>query len=157
LIETVSSKIHSKEILFILYSTFYSTVFYNRSCFSYSKFIIYIKYHPYFIILHTTNFFSLISISTTIYYFILIYITVTFNLYYPYVRLVWQTYAESVERPLRVPDACAAATPFSSAYLLPFIRVFAGPICRCRQYEGPGPGNSATGGRRSSRNGKRLW
>jgi hypothetical protein len=44
---------------------------------SYSKFIIYINYHPYFIIFLTNNFF-LILISTTIHYFILIYIIIIF-------------------------------------------------------------------------------
>jgi hypothetical protein len=44
---------------------------------SYSKFILYINYHPYFITFLTNNF-SLIPISTTIHYFILIYIIIIF-------------------------------------------------------------------------------
>jgi hypothetical protein len=48
---------------------------------SYSKFILYIKYHPYFNIFYTTSFFSPILISTTIHYFILLYISIIFYFY----------------------------------------------------------------------------
>jgi hypothetical protein len=44
---------------------FYSIIFLNPSRSSYSKFILYINYHLYLIIFSTTNFFSLIPISTT--------------------------------------------------------------------------------------------
>jgi hypothetical protein len=44
-------------------------MFFNLSCSSYSKSILYINYHPYFIIFHTTNFFSLIPISITFHSF----------------------------------------------------------------------------------------
>jgi hypothetical protein len=44
----------------------YNTIFLNPPRASYSKFILCINYHPYFIIFPTTNFFSLIPISTTI-------------------------------------------------------------------------------------------
>jgi hypothetical protein len=76
-------------------------VFYHPSRSSYSKFILYINYHPYFNIFYTTNFFSHIPISTTIhffyfyaeltykfiiYYFILIYIIITFYFLYHITR-----------------------------------------------------------------------
>jgi hypothetical protein len=68
----LSSKIHiPKEyfLFFIAHTLFYNTMFFNLSCSSYSKSILYINYHPYFIIFHTTNFFSLIPISITFHSF----------------------------------------------------------------------------------------
>jgi hypothetical protein len=61
---------------------FYSIVFLNSSRFSYSKFILYINYHPYFNIFYTTNFFSLIPISTTIHFYIYIKLSYKFIIYY---------------------------------------------------------------------------
>jgi hypothetical protein len=58
------SKIHilnEYSLFFTARILFYSTTFLNLSRSSYSKSILYINYHPYFIIFLTTNFFSLIS------------------------------------------------------------------------------------------------
>jgi hypothetical protein len=68
----LSSKIHILKEYFLSFTTctlFYSTLFLNSLCFSYSKSIIYINYYPYLIIFHTNNFFSLIPISTTFHSF----------------------------------------------------------------------------------------
>jgi hypothetical protein len=63
------SKIHILKKYLLFFTTrilFYSTLFLNSSCLSYSKFILYFNYHTYFIIFYTTNFLSLIPILTTI-------------------------------------------------------------------------------------------
>jgi hypothetical protein len=67
-----SSKIHTLKKYFLSFTThtlFYSIIFLNPPRSSYSKFILYINYHPYFIIFYTINFFSLIPISTTFHSF----------------------------------------------------------------------------------------
>jgi hypothetical protein len=67
---------------FTICTLFYSIVFLNSSRSSYSKFILYINYHPYFNIFYTTNFFSLIPISTTIHFYIYIKLSYKFIIYY---------------------------------------------------------------------------
>jgi hypothetical protein len=64
-----------------IFYSFHHVLFHLVSVFSSSKFIIYINYQSYLIIFHTTNF-SLIPTSTTINYFIFIYITIIFYFYY---------------------------------------------------------------------------
>jgi hypothetical protein len=73
----LSSKFHTLKEYFLSFITrtlFYSTTFFNHLCYSYSKFILYINYHPYFIIFPTNNFFSVIPISTNILFLFLILI-----------------------------------------------------------------------------------
>jgi hypothetical protein len=54
-------------LFFLQYILFYLvSIFFNFLCSLYSKFILYINYHPYFVLFTITNFFSLIPISTTI-------------------------------------------------------------------------------------------
>jgi hypothetical protein len=61
---------HLKEYsLFFTAQFFYSIGFHNPQRSSFSKSILYINYHLYFIIFYTTNFFSFIHISTTILFF----------------------------------------------------------------------------------------
>jgi hypothetical protein len=50
---------------------FCSIIFFNHPYSVYSKFIIYINYHPYFIIFLINNFFSLIPSQLTSYYYFL--------------------------------------------------------------------------------------
>jgi hypothetical protein len=59
-------KIHTlNKYVLCTYSILQYSIF-NPPYSSYSKFILSINYHSYFIIFHTTDFFSLIPISTTI-------------------------------------------------------------------------------------------
>jgi hypothetical protein len=65
----IISNVHTLKEYFLFFTAhtlFYSIIFLNYLCSSYSKYIIYINYHPYFIIFYVTNFFSLILISTNI-------------------------------------------------------------------------------------------
>jgi hypothetical protein len=67
MLSAVSSKIYTvKKYFLFLYHIFYFIVFLDFLCSSYSIFILYINYHPYFTIFLTTNLFSLIPTSTTI-------------------------------------------------------------------------------------------
>jgi hypothetical protein len=64
------SKFHTLKEYFLSFTAhtlFYSIIFFNYPHFSYSKFIIYINYHLYFIIFSTNNFFSLIPSQLTSY------------------------------------------------------------------------------------------
>jgi hypothetical protein len=72
----LSSKFHTLKKYFLSFTArtlFYSIIFFNHPYPSYSKFILYINYHPYFIIFSINNFFSHL-ISTNIIFLFLILI-----------------------------------------------------------------------------------